>query len=264
MTRLENKLAALKAAGKKGLFIYLTVGAPNLKASIEAVKQAEKAGADVIELGLPFSDPMADGPVIQTASVMALKNGVTLAKALEALREIRKATEIPIVGMGYINNMLHYGFEKFVNDFQAAGMDGVILPDVPHEESEELREICSRHAFHLMEFVTPGTTPERMKKTCTNASGFVYCVSNHGVTGVKKIDYGPISRVVAMARDYTKVPLAVGFGIGTPEAAVEASREADAVIVGSAVVKHVIEGREAEAMQLIAEMRKALDAQYGV
>ena len=261
-TRLEQVMADLRAAGKKGIFIYITAGAPNAEASIEAIRQAEQAGANVIELGIPFSDPLADGPVIQEASVRAIRNGMTLKGALDIVREIRKTSEVPLVGMGYINNMLNYGFEAFVRDAKEAGMDGLILPDVPHEEAEELREICKRHDFHLVEFVTPGTTPKRMQETFATANGFIYCVSNNGVTGVKKIDYGPISQVAKLAREYTEVPLAVGFGIGSPEAAVEAATEADAVIVGSAVVKRLLDGKQEEAMELIGQMRKALDEAY--
>ncbi|SFT90204.1 tryptophan synthase, alpha chain [Selenomonas sp. GACV-9] len=262
MNRIETKMAALKAAGKKGIYIYITCGAPDVQTTIEAVKQAEENGANLIELGLPFSDPMADGPVIQTASVVALKNEMTLAKELEILREIRKFSDIPIVGMGYINNMYHYGFEKFVKDFKAAGMDGIIVPDVPHEESGEMRRICQENDFVLAEFVTPGTTEARMQDTCKDASGFVYCVSNNGVTGVKKVDYSVIGGVCDKARKYTDTPLAVGFGIGSAEAAVDAAAHADAVIVGSAVVKRLLDDKLDEAMALIREMRVALDARY--
>lgn len=262
-TRLDKKMAELKAAGKKGIFIYITAGAPDVETTLRAVREAEKAGADVIELGLPFSDPMADGPVIQSASVCALKNGMTLKKELEIVREIRKFSEIPLIGMGYINNMYHYGFEKFVADFKAAGMDGIIVPDVPHEESGEMRKICAPHDFHLAEFITPGTTEARMAETCKGATGFIYCVSNNGVTGVKKIDYSTIGAVCAKARKFTDTPLAVGFGIGSPEAAVEAAAKSDAVIVGSAVVKRLMDGRFTEAMALIGAMREALDAAYG-
>ncbi len=261
-TRLEQVMEHLRAKDRKGIFIYITAGAPSVEDSMEAIRQAEKAGADVIELGIPFSDPLADGPVIQGASVQAIKNGMTVKGALDIVREVRKESEVPIVGMGYINNMLNYGFEKFVQDAKAAGMDGLILPDVPHEEAGELREICRKHEFHLVEFVTPGTTPERMQETFATADGFIYCVSNNGVTGVKKIDYGPIGQVVKKAREYTKVPLAVGFGIGSPEAAVEAAAEADAVIVGSAVVKRLLDGKQQEAMELIRSMRQALDEKY--
>lgn len=258
--RLDEKLAKLRADGRTGLYIYVTAGCPSAEATVDIVRRAEEAGADVIELGLPFSDPMADGPVIQEASVIALKNGMTMAKALEVVKEIRRHSEIPLIGMGYINMVNHYGFEKFVTDFKAAGMDGVIFPDVPHEESEDMRRICAAHDFTLTEFITPGTTEERMAETCKDARGFIYCISNYGVTGVKEIDYSIIGSVCKAARRYTDVPLAIGFGIGTPEAAARAGKQSDGVIVGSAVVKQIIDGNIDGGIQLIADMRKALDA----
>jgi len=258
--RLDEKLAKLRAEGRTGLYIYVTAGCPSAEATVDIVRRAEEAVADVIELGLPFSDPMADGPVIQEASVIALKNGMTMKKALEVVKEIRRHSEIPLIGMGYINMVQHYGFEKFVTDFKAAGMDGVIFPDVPHEESEDMRRICAAHDFTLTEFITPGTTEERMAETCKDARGFIYCISNYGVTGVKEIDYSIIGDVCKAARRYTDVPLAIGFGIGTPEAAARAGKQADGVIVGSAVVKQILEGNIDGGIQLIADMRKALDA----
>ena len=257
-TRLDEKLAKLRAEGRTGLYIYVTAGCPSAEATVDIVRRAEEAGADVIELGLPFSDPMADGPVIQEASVIALRNGMTMTKALEVVKEIRKYSEIPLIGMGYINMVHHYGFEKFVTDFKAAGMDGVIFPDVPHEESDDMRRICAAHDFTLTEFITPGTTEERMEETCKDARGFIYCISNYGVTGVKEIDYSIIGSVCKAARRYTDVPLA--FGIGTPEAATRAAKQADGVIVGSAVVKKIIDGNIDAGIQLIADMRQALDA----
>ena len=258
--RLDEKLAKLRADGRTGLYIYVTAGCPSAEATVDIVRRAEAAGADVIELGLPFSDPMADGPVIQEASVIALRNGMTIKKALEVVKEIRKHSEIPLIGMGYINMVHHYGFEHFVTDFKAAGMDGVIFPDVPHEESADMRRICAAHDFTLTEFITPGTTEERMAETCRDARGFIYCISNYGVTGVKEIDYSIIGSVCKAARRYTEVPLAIGFGIGTPEAAARAAKQADGVIVGSAVVKQIIDGDIDGGIQLIADMRKALDA----
>ena len=258
--RLDEKLAKLRDEGRTGLYIYVTAGCPSAEATVDIVRRAEEAGADVIELGLPFSDPMADGPVIQEASVIALKNGMTMAKALEVVKEIRRHSEIPLIGMGYINMVNHYGFEKFVTDFKAAGMDGVIFPDVPHEESEDMRRICAAHDFTLTEFITPGTTEERMAETCKDARGFIYCISNYGVTGVKEIDYSIIGAVCKAARRYTDVPLAIGFGIGTPEAAARAGKQADGVIVGSAVVKQIIDGDIDGGIQLISDMRAALDA----
>ena len=260
MTRIEKKFAALKDAKKKGLVIYLMAGVPDAKGTIEAVKAAERAGADFIEIGLPFSDPLADGPVIQAAGICALKGGMTLAGVLELVKEIRKFTEIPLIGMGYINNVLHYGAEKFVADAKAAGLDGAILPDVPHEESADLREICKKHDFRLIEFVTPGTTPDRLSQTCESANGFIYAVSVNGVTGEKKIDYSIIGKVARKVREQTETPIAVGFGIGSAEAAVDAAKDADAVIVGSAVVRRLMDGKMQEVEDFIASLRKALDA----
>ena len=259
MTRLSETLAKLKKAGKKGLFIYIMAGAPDIEATIEAVRVAEKAGADVIELGLPFSDPLADGPVIQAAGVTALKNGMTPHKVLQIVKEIRRFSQIPLLGMGYINTMLHYGLNKFVIDFKAAGLDGLIIPDLPHEEAAAMAAICRTNDLHLIEFVTPNTVAARITQTCSSATGFIYCVSVNGVTGVREIDYSPINEVAALVRQQTDIPLAVGFGIGSPAAALEASREADAVIVGSAVVRRLMENDLPGAMQLIGDIRQALD-----
>lgn len=259
MTRLSDKLAALRQEGKKGLFIYIMAGAPDIETTIEAVKQAEMAGADVIELGLPFSDPLADGPVIQSAGVKALQNGMTCADVLAIVREIRKFSQVPLVGMGYINNMLNYGVEQFIGDFKAAGMDGIIVPDLPHEESAEMAAACKKNDLHLIEFVTPNTVEARIRETCASANGFIYCVSVNGVTGVRKIDYTPINAVIRMVRKQTDVPLAVGFGIGSVEAALQASEEADAIIIGSAVVKRIMENDMAGAVKLIRDIRRALD-----
>lgn len=262
MTRVENKFAELKSAGKKGLIIYITAGMPDVATTIKAVLEAEKAGADIIELGIPFSDPMADGPVIQAASYNAIKGGMTVKGVLEIVREIRKASQIPLIGMGYINNMLHYGFDEFVADAKDAGMDGLIIPDVPHEESAEMKEACATNGIHLVEFVTPGTTDKRIGETCTTADGFIYCVSVNGVTGVRKIDYSPINKVIERVKKQSNTPCAVGFGIGSTEAAVEAAKNSDAVIVGSAVVSRISDNKLAEAMELVASLRKALDDNY--
>jgi len=261
MTRLSETLANLKQAKKKGLFIYIMAGAPTIEMTIEAVKEAEAAGADVIELGLPFSDPLADGPVIQKAGVAAIKNKMTTKKFMELVQEIRKFSQIPLIGMGYINNMLNFGLDAFVSTAKTAGLDGLIVPDLPHEESEEMRKLCQKNEVHLIEFVTPNTVEARIKETCTSANGFIYCVSVNGVTGVRKIDYTQINDVVKMVRKQTDVPLAVGFGIGSPEAAIEASQEADAIIVGSAIVKRLAENDLAGAVDLIKNIRQALDSQ---
>lgn len=259
MPRLDEKLKCLKKQGRKALFVYITAGAPDLAATKQAVLEAERAGADVIELGIPFSDPIADGPVIQEAAHRAIQNGMTVQKALALVRELREVTQIPLIAMGYINTMLYFGVETFVTEFQEAGLDGLIVPDLPHEESEEIAAFCRAREFHLAEFITPNTVPERIRETCRNATGFVYCVSVNGVTGVREIDYAPIHKVMKLARKEKKIPLAVGFGIGSAEAAVRAAEEADAVIVGSAVVKKLLAHDLPGAVSLIASIRRALD-----
>lgn len=264
MTRLEKTMEALREKGKKGLFIYLMAGAPDTATTLAAVREAVERGADVIELGIPFSDPMADGPVIQKAGMQSIKGGMTVQGVLALVRKIRAFSDIPIVYMGYINNILNFGMERFVSAAKHAGADGLILPDVPYEEGEELRHICHEHDFHLIGFVTPGSAAERIKTICAAANGFIYCVSVNGVTGVRKIDYTPISRIADSARQICSTPLAVGFGIGTPETAVEAAEHADAVIVGSAVVKRILANDVKGAGEFIYSLRKALDERFCV
>lgn len=263
MSRLSNTFAKLKQEGKKALVIYIMAGVPDFEKTFELVLSAQKAGADIVELGIPFSDPIADGPVIQAAGVKALQNGATTQKVLALVKKLREHTQIPLMGMGYINTMMNVGIEKFIIDFQRAGLDGLIIPDLPHEESKEIAEFCRSHHFHLVEFVTPNTTAERITETCKSADGFIYCVSVNGVTGVRKIDYTPIHEVTQMVRKQTDIPLAIGFGIGDGASAVEASRFANGVIVGSAVVKKILDDDFAGAIALIKSIRQALDERKG-
>lgn len=262
MNRIDSKFRELKAANKKGLVIFITAGAPDIETTIAAVKMAEANGADAIELGIPFSDPMADGPIIQRASFEAIKKGMTVAKLVDLIRKIRSFTSIPLLAMGYLNNLLNYGLAEFFADAKEAGLDGLILPDVPHEESAELRRLGDRFDIPIVEFVTPGTVSRRISEICADAKGFIYCVSVNGVTGVRKIDYGPIGKVARSVKEQSDVPVAVGFGIGSGEAAVEAAVNADAVIVGSAVVKKLLEHDLEAAAKIIAEIRAALDKAY--
>lgn len=262
MNRIDSKFRELKAANKKGLVIFITAGAPDIETTIAAVKMAEANGADAIELGIPFSDPMADGPIIQRASFEAIKKGMTVAKLVDLMRKIRSFTNIPLLAMGYLNNLLNYGLAEFFADAKEAGLDGLILPDVPHEESAELRKLGDKFDIPIVEFVTPGTVSRRISEICADAKGFIYCVSVNGVTGVRKIDYGPIGKVARSVKEQSDVPVAVGFGIGSGEAAVEAAVNADAVIVGSAVVKKLLEHDLEAAAKIIAEIRAALDKAY--
>ena len=271
MTRLENTLAQLAKQNRKALNIYITCGSPDIEMSKRAIIETINAGADIIEIGIPFSDPLADGKVIQASSSAALKNRVTVRSVINMIKDIRQKTQAPLIGMGYINNIMSYGyrygndyngFERFVTEAKIAGMDGLIIPDVPHEESEQMRVFCKRKNMHLIEFITPLTTTERMEQTCKEASGFIYCVSNTGVTGVKDLDYEQIGNVATAAREYTKAAMMVGFGIGSPEAAVKAAEKVDGVIIGSAVVKRLMENKFDEAIQFVKSIREALDAKY--
>ncbi len=268
MSRLESKLNELKNQGRKALNIYITAGAPDVETSKRAIIEATKAGADIIEIGIPFSDPLADGPVIQASSTAAIKNRMSPYRVVSIIKELRKNIDNPLIGMGYINSLMSYGyrygndyngFERFVTEAKIAGMDGLIIPDVPHEESTQIKATSRRKGIHLIEFVTPLTTIERMESTCKDATGFIYCVSNTGVTGVKELDFSKIGEVTNQAREFTQTPLMIGFGIGTPQAAANAAKFADGVIVGSAVVKRLQENKFDEAMDLIHSMRVALD-----
>ena len=258
MSRLKSRFACLKAEGRKGLIVYITAGYPDFETTLQAVRAAEAMGADIIELGIPFSDPMADGPVIQEAAQQALRAGATTAKALELVGLIRQETDIPVLAMTYVNTVLQYGAAKFVKDFRAAGLDGVIVPDLPAEEADILTDHCTA-GFDVIQFIAPTTDPDRVQAICRLASGFIYCISNTGVTGVRQVDYKQIGTLLNIARQHTEVPLAIGFGIGDARSAKEAAAYADAVIVGSAVMKKLMTGGIDGMGELIAGIRQGLD-----
>jgi len=259
MSRLTDKLTALKAEGRTGLIVYLTAGCPDFQVTLQAVQAAEQAGADIIELGIPFSDPMADGPVIQKAATLALRGGANTKKVLELVKEIRQHSQIPLAAMTYINSVMNYGQEKFVETFTQAGLDGVIVPDLPSEEAAAFSDICQQGGLDMIQFVAPTTTPERVERVCRNAGGFIYCISTTGVTGVRQVDYSSIAGVMNVVRQHTNVPLAIGFGIGNGAAARQAARHADAVIVGSAVMQKLMDEGVEGARTLIQSIRQALD-----
>ncbi|MEG6586724.1 tryptophan synthase subunit alpha [Dendrosporobacter sp. 1207_IL3150] len=259
MSRIADKLAALKSEGRKGLIIYITAGAPNLEVTLQAVKAAEEAGADIIELGIPFSDPMADGPVIQKAAMLALQSGTTAAKVAALVAEIRKHSDIPLAAMTYMNSVMNFGEENFVKTFRQAGLDGLIVPDLPSEEAEELDEICRQNGLDLIQFAATTTNENRINSMSSKARGFIYCISTTGVTGVRKVDYSNIGEIMKTVRQYTDVPLAIGFGIGTPESAKEAAKYADAVIVGSAVMQSLMEKGVEDVRTLVKSIRQTLD-----
>ncbi|MDR3588289.1 MAG: tryptophan synthase subunit alpha [Negativicutes bacterium] len=259
MSRLTDRLTKLRTEGRKGLIVYLTAGYPSMTATLDAVLAAEAAGADVVEIGIPFSDPIADGPVIQKAAVEALKAGATTIKALALIRQIRLSSAVPLAVMTYVNTIISYGPAEFVRDFKAAGLDGIIVPDLPPEEAGLLQGHCLEAGIDLIQFVAPTSTAERIKAVCRTAGGFIYCISSTGVTGVRAVDYRPIAAAIRTVRENTAVPVAIGFGIGGPEAASEAARHADAVIVGSAIVERLGNGGVGAVRELVLSIRRGLD-----
>ena len=254
MNRIET------AFQKKPIFMpYFPLGYPDLETSVDVIEALAKNGADLIEVGLSFSDPLADGPVIQQATQVALEKGITVKKSLEAVKELRKrGVTIPLILMGYYNPMLAYGLEKFIRDAKEAGADGFIIPDLPLEEAEEFQSINGD--MPLIQMLAPTSPDERMEAIARNAKGFIYLVSVTGVTGERREVSNDLGELIARVRAHTSAPVCVGFGIGTPEQAKQVGQLADGVIVGSACVK-VIGGSKTPvetAKQFAAEFRGAL------
>jgi len=235
MNRIEN------AFKNKPIFMpYFPLGYPDLDTSIDIIETLAKNGADLIEVGLSFSDPLADGPVIQKATQVALGKGITIKKSLQAVAGLRKrGVTIPLVLMGYYNPMLAYGLDKFVHDAQEAGADGFIIPDLPPEESGEFVEAAHASPLPLIQMLAPTTPNQRMESIARNAKGFIYLVSVTGVTGARSSISDGLGELIARVREHTSVPVCVGFGISTPEQAKHVGALADGVIVGSACVKAI-------------------------
>lgn len=220
----------------KAFIPFITCGDPSLEVTEQLVYALEEAGADLIELGIPFSDPTAEGPVIQAANVRALAGGVTTDKIFEMVEKIRKRTAIPMVFMTYANVVFSYGTERFVKKAADIGMDGLILPDVPFEEKEEFDSVCRAHGLDLISLIAP-TSHERIARIAREAEGFVYCVSSLGVTGMRSSITTDIGAMVKLVKAEKDIPCAVGFGISTPEQAKKMADQSDGAIVGSAIVK---------------------------
>jgi len=263
MNRIEN------AFKNKPIFMpYFPLGYPDLDTSIDVIEALANNGADLIEVGLSFSDPLADGPVIQHATQIALEKGITVKKSLEAVKELRqRGVDIPLILMGYYNPMLAYGLEKFVRDAAEAGADGFIVPDLLMEEAEEFMSVVGadgRPPLPLIQMLAPTSSPERMESIARNAKGFIYLVSVTGITGERKTIAEGLSDLIANVRKHTDIPVCVGFGISTPEQAREVGKMADGVIVGTACVR-TIGGSEKPietAKQFAAEFRSALNASH--
>lgn len=238
-TRITALFDRLRAEGRKGLITYLTAGDPCPERTASLVAALERGGADLIELGMPFSDPIADGPVIQRAGYRALAAGVTLPRVLEIAAGIRQSSEIPLLLFTYLNPAMRYGFERLARDARAAGLDGILLTDASVEEAGDYVRIMRAAGLDTVFLAAPTSTPRRLRLVAEYSSGFVYLVSRTGVTGEQQTLSGAIGPLVQAMRDATALPLAVGFGISTPAQVAAAGREADAVVVGSALVRLV-------------------------
>jgi tryptophan synthase alpha chain len=244
MTRIDAKFAALRAEGRKAFVAYVMAGDPDYDTSLELVRGLPGAGVDIIELGMPFTDPMADGPTIQLAGQRALAAGQTLQRTLDMARTLREIDDsTPIVMMGYYNPIYSRGVERFLKDAKAAGIDGLIVVDLPPEEDDELCIPAQAAGLNFIRLATPTTDDKRLPKVLENTSGFVYYVSITGITGAAAASAADVAPEVARIKAQTDLPVIVGFGIRTPDSAREIAAVADGAVVGTAIVKQVEEGR---------------------
>jgi tryptophan synthase alpha chain len=250
MTRIERKFQELKASNRKAFIPYITAGDPDLKISAELILALDRAGADIIEVGVPFSDPIADGPVIQRATERALASHTKLRDVLQLGAEVRKKSQVPLLIMSYYNPLLHYGLERLAHDAAAAGFDGILATDLTVEESSVFVEAMSKAGLNTVFLVAPTSSPERIRKIAETSTGFLYAVSRTGVTGERQELSADLKSFLQSLRGFTNVPIAVGFGISRPEHLQAVWQEADGAVVGSALVheieKHLAAGNIAD------------------
>ena len=263
MGRIGDKFESLRDRKEKALIIYLTAGDPSLAVTKKIILSLENAGMDILEIGVPFSDPTADGPVIQAASQRALKAGTTLQGVLDLVTDVRKISSIPIVLFGYYNPIFVYGVKKFARAAKTAGVDGVLVVDLPPEEAEELRIYTDAAGIDFISLVAPTTPEKRLLQIATVATGFLYYISITGVTGTAAPRIGDIKREVGKIRKITKLPLAVGFGISNPRQAEKIAGVADGIVIGSAVVRLIDENKSnPDLMKIVSdyvsEIKKSL------
>jgi tryptophan synthase alpha chain len=259
--RIDQKFAALRETGGRALIAYISAGDPNLAATRELALAFDRAGVDVLELGVPFSDPLADGVVNQMAAIRALAAGTTVPGVLDCIREIRRSSQIPIVLYTYMNPIYRYGFEKFHRDAETAGVDGLLILDLPPDEDEQNAELAQQTGLKRICLIAPTTPTDRIARLTARASGFIYYVSREGVTGERSELAASLPERVQEIRATTPLPIAVGFGISTAEQVREVAGLAEGVVVGSAIVKRVEQwGKEPDLAQRMEEFVRPLAA----
>lgn len=257
--RIAARFAALKQEGRGGLVTYITAGDPDFETSCKIFEGLPAAGADLIEIGMPFTDPMADGPAVQAAGLRALRGGQTLLKTLDLARRIRAVdADVPIILMGYFNPIYSHGVDRFLADVREVGIDGLIVVDLPPEEDDELCIPALKAGVNFIRLATPTTDAARLPKVLKNTSGFLYYVSVLGITGTKEAPEAAVRAAVSRIKDHTDLPVAVGFGVKTPEAAFTISQAADAAVVGSAIVDQIKTGLD-DGLDGAAIAEKTLD-----
>ncbi len=266
--RLAQKFKQIESEGRVGLILFLTAGFPDMDATLELVPALAQAGADCIELGVPFSDPLADGLTIQASSYHALRNGVTLDSCIKLVDKLRdRVPDTPLILFGYYNPILSYGLPKFGQDAHRVGLDGVIIADLPPDESAPLAEECKPQGIHIIPLLAPTSTDVRIERACQAASGFIYCVSLTGVTGAREELPSGVFRLLERVRRYTQLPLAAGFGISRREHVEALGRNAQAAVVGSALIRIVMDSPRKElidrAQRYVLELSGAIPSLKG-
>lgn len=258
MNRIKNAFD-----NKKAFIGFLTAGDPNFDSSFENIMAMVKAGADLIEIGIPFSDPIAEGVVIQGADLRALKAGMTTDRAFELAEKVRKETDIPLVFMTYLNPVFKYGYDRFFARCKEIGIDGLICPDMPFEEKNEADEIAKKHGISIISMIAP-TSEERIKSIAESAEGFLYIVSSMGVTGVRSEIKTDLASIMESVNKYKKIPAAIGFGVSTPEQAEKMARLSDGVIVGSAIVRIIEKYGDKAAPEIYNFVKSMTDAVHKI
>lgn len=258
MNRIDEKFIKLKKCKRKALITFITAGDPSLMITEKLVYEMEKSGADIIELGIPYSDPLADGPIIQASSKRALDNKTSIKEIMETVKNIRLHSNIPLIYLVYYNSIFKYGKEKFIEEAKESGIDGLIIPDLPLEEREEIMEITNKENIYLIPLVAP-TSKERISKITNNAKGFIYCVSLLGVTGVRDEIKTDIKEYMESVSSYSPLPRILGFGISSPTMAKNLCKYGDGVIVGSKIIDIISKyKKEEEILKNISSFVKEL------